>query len=218
MKTLLTFIPLLVTFSVLAKSPSSKVTLIKCALDIVDYGFGESQGLRFSAQTLQEVDNRNTPVANLLEACIDFKASNKKTTPERSRQLAELEGLRNSLSPNVYFFLRGVIRPLITCAPSGLLNRCESATGKRWMETVIFDQRRTTNHYRLGHSTAGPIVRGIVSFDANDQEYLDSLPSALAVSAQEGLMENDQARFLRFKVLKKKSTMKYILHYFRLKR
>lgn len=180
----------------------------------MDYGVGGSEGLRLAAKTLQDLDYHRSPEGNLLKSCLDYKEATSKKSPNREDQLAELRKLRDVLSPNVYFFLRGVIRPLITCTPAGLLNSCESATGKRWMETVIFDQRRTTEHFRLGHSTQGPIVRGIVAQDEEDLEYLHSLPEDLSGQSQRAMEQNLGARYLRLKVLKKKSTLKYISHYF----
>lgn len=214
MKALLTILALCVTFSTFAKSPSSRVTLIKCAQDVVDYGIGGSQGLSFSAQTLEDLEKKESTVAELLESCINFQASHEKSSPDREQQILELNELRHNLSPNAYFFLRGVIRPLITCRPAGVLNKCESATGKRWMETVIFDQRRTKNHYRMGHSQQGLMVRGIVGATSEDLEYLDSLPENLKSDSQDSLLENEGARYLRFKVMKLKGSLKFIKHYF----
>lgn len=203
------------SFSTFAKGVSSKSTLIKCAQDVVDYGMGGSEGLSFSARTLQDLDYNRAPVATLLKECIDFKALQSRRNPDRNQQLAELSSFRDALSPNVYFFLRGVIRPLISCRPYGVLTQCESATGKRWIETVIFDQRKTTNHFRLGHSTSGPMVRGIISLSNDDLEYLESLPTDLALEARQSLQENDGSRYLRIKVMKKKGTLSYIKHYFK---
>lgn len=203
-----------VTFSGFAKGIPSRTTLIKCAQDIVDYGVAGSEGLKFSARTLQSLDFRRIPEAVLLKDCLDFAASEKGITPERGDQLTELATLRDALSPNVYFFLRGVIRPLITCVPSGLLSKCESATGKRWMETVIFDQRKTNIHYRLGHSTQGPIVRGMVKVSQDDLEYLESLPTDLSSEVPDALQENEDSRYLRIKVMKLKGNLKFAKHYF----
>lgn len=214
MKMFLTIITLSITFSSFAKGVSSKSTLIKCAQDIVDYGMGEKEGLIFSARILQDLDDNRASVGTLLKECIDFKAMQSKQSPNRDNQLEELHNLRDSLSPNVYFFLRGVIRPLITCEPFGVLTKCESATGKRWVETVIFDQRATENHYRLGHSTQGPMVRGIISLTAEDQEYLESLPDELKTVSEEALIKNEGSRYLRFKVMKLRGSLKFIRHYF----
>jgi hypothetical protein len=214
MKTFMAIVLLSVTFSGFAKGISAKTTLIKCAQDIVDYGIGGSEGLRFSARTLQSLDFRRIPEAVLLKECLDFSANETRIKPERDDQLSELATLRDALSPNVYFFLRGAIRPLITCVPSGLLSKCESATGKRWMETVIFDQRKTNTHYRLGHSTQGLIVRGMIKVSQEDSEYLESLPTDLSTEVPDALQENEDSRYLRIKVMKLKNNLKYIKHYF----
>lgn len=192
----------------------------RCAQDLADYSHGGLAGIEAAAGFLTRMRQEPETVSQIRQECRDYLRTNGKRKISRARQLKALDELRGQLSPEVYFFLRGAIRPLIACHRSGigLYRFCRSATGKTWFETGHHPHARGNKViYRLGHSE---VAHGILvigpqdEFTLEDQAYVESLPQDFAHGARESLPRELSARYFRVKVFMGKRTTRFMRHYF----
>lgn len=219
---LLSLISILASANAVAQERNAELVtnVAQCAQDIADFKHNGVEGVVYATTVLEELMSEKKELELLQSECRSYMRAHKKTKVSREDQLIALVPLRSQLRPEVYFFLRGAIRPLITCTKTRTrLNRvCRSATGKSWYETGYHPEARELDTiYRLGHSEvlSGIIVRGPQDYvSEEDLEYIQSLPEAFAGTALEDIENELEAKYLRLKIYMLPKTTRFIQHYF----
>ena len=202
------------------RAPQQVMSVAQCAQDIADYKHNGVAGVLYATEVLEQLVSMEKDLQLLNTDCRSYIRTHKKTKVAREDQLRALRPLKTQLQPEVYFFLRGAIRPLITCTKTRTrLHRvCRSATGKSWYETGVHSQTRKHEViYRLGHSEvlSGIIVRGPQDYvSEEDLEYIQSLPEAFVGTALENIENELGTRYLRLKIFMLPKSTRFIEHYF----
>jgi hypothetical protein len=202
------------------RAPEQVMNVAQCAQDIADFKHNGVAGVLYATEVLEQLVRKEMDPKLLNTECRRYVSTHKKTKVSREDQLRALGPLKAQLQPEVYFFLRGAIRPLIACTKTRTrLHRvCRSATGKSWYETGVHTQTRKHKViYRLGHSEvlSGIIVRGPQDYvSEEDLEYIQSLPEAFVGTALENIENELEAKYLRLKIFMLPKSTRFIEHYF----
>jgi len=202
-------------------SENIPLRIARCAQDIVDYRHGEVAGLEFAGTVLTNLLRQNESKKNqLLEldtSCTNYLENNQSTDISRAEHLEALQKLKSGLDKKVYFFLRGVIRPLISCerkSDEHRKNLCLSTTGKRWLELRVKERGEELTQYRLGHSDGLRVNGPQDYFDNEDRLFIQSLPKDFAGSAISDLPATLQLNFKAVRYWSLPGTNRFIEHFF----